>query len=339
MAFVVPAEIGHAPYAVPVLEFLLNSFSNVHVIAVREKLFPRLSEDCWLLYCEDRNGRSREIHFSKIDSFVPSVAPPASDESIDWADLKTSWTGRLRPFLLPREARSAYLATARRPDTVRLGDFAKVGIGYITGDNDFFHLSPSEIQRHQIPPEMLTPTVRRGRCLKSEVIDHQTVRSWEAADEACYLLKLPPAHELPDNISRYLDSERGREARQRYKCRIRPFWYSVPSITRPDYFLQCMSGSVVKLARNDAGAACTNSILAMHITDRIKASSAIPRWSSVLTKLSCELDGHPLGGGMLKLEPREAARLLFAPSDASHELFEAAIGVMKLWRHVSSETD
>ncbi|WP_430253111.1 N-6 DNA methylase [Neorhizobium sp. DAR64872/K0K18] len=48
MAFVVPAEIGHAPYAKSLLDFLVRSFSYVQVIAVRDKLFPRLSEDCWL---------------------------------------------------------------------------------------------------------------------------------------------------------------------------------------------------------------------------------------------------------------------------------------------------
>jgi adenine-specific DNA-methyltransferase len=30
--------------------------------------------------------------------------------------------------------------------------------------------------------------------------------------------------------------------------------------------------------------------------------------------LSCKLEGHPLGGGMLKLEPREAAQVLLPPS-------------------------
>jgi hypothetical protein len=49
MAFVVPAEIGHAPYSAPVLEYLAAHFEVVHVIAYRDKLFPELSEDCWLL--------------------------------------------------------------------------------------------------------------------------------------------------------------------------------------------------------------------------------------------------------------------------------------------------
>jgi tRNA1(Val) A37 N6-methylase TrmN6 len=58
MAFVVPAEIGHAPYAAPLLEHLIKRFSIVHIVAVREKLFPDLSQDCWLLYADGFGGRA-----------------------------------------------------------------------------------------------------------------------------------------------------------------------------------------------------------------------------------------------------------------------------------------
>jgi len=43
MAFVVPAEIGHAFYVGPLLDYLLGSFSAVQVVAVREKPFKRVS--------------------------------------------------------------------------------------------------------------------------------------------------------------------------------------------------------------------------------------------------------------------------------------------------------
>ena len=59
MSFVVPAEIGHAPYAAPLLEYLLRRFAVVHVVAVRDKLFPDLSEDCWLLHAEGFRGQYR----------------------------------------------------------------------------------------------------------------------------------------------------------------------------------------------------------------------------------------------------------------------------------------
>jgi adenine-specific DNA methylase len=67
-AFVVPAEIGHAPYAAPALEYFVQHFAQVHVGAIRNKLFPDLSEDCWLLYAEGFGGYTNEIRFSPLDS-------------------------------------------------------------------------------------------------------------------------------------------------------------------------------------------------------------------------------------------------------------------------------
>ncbi|WP_246799164.1 N-6 DNA methylase [Rhizobium leguminosarum] len=333
MAFVVPAEIGHAPYATALIEYLLGSFSKVQVVAVREKIFPRVSEDCWLLYCEGRGGRTHQVHFSTLDSFMECPWPPTDTEVISWAYLRKNWRGRLRPLLIPPGARRAYLEAAAHSDATRFGDFAKIGIGYITGDNDFFHLSRSQIAEHQVPDELLVPTVRRGANLVCNVIDQTALDVWDAEDQPCHLLCIPTGTEMPLTVLRYLESDAGQRARAAYKCRVRPVWYSVPGVTIPDYFLQYMSGSEVHLSANAAGAACTNSIHAVRITDVERAQRALPLWSSVLTKLSCELEGHPLGGGMLKLEPREAQRILFQPYCYDWEVIREARQVLMRWRH------
>jgi hypothetical protein len=54
-------------------------------------------------------------------------------------------------------------------------------------------------------------------------------------------------------------------------------------------------------------------------------------------QLSSELEGHPLGGGMLKLEPREACRILIPhTTDLEHvptALIEEGIATLQAWRH------
>jgi hypothetical protein len=336
MAFVVPAEIGHATYATALIDFLLNSFSAVQVIAIKEKLYPHLSENCWLLYCEGRGGRTSKVNFTSAERFVASDTPPQTTDVVDWNDLKKDWHGRLRTRLISKEARSAYSNAKLQGRAVRFGEFAKIGIGYITGDNNFFHLSRAVAERHQIPSEYLVPTVRRGRSLTGNVIDRATIEAWAKDDQACFLLALPPSPKAPPEVQAYLDSEAGLEARKAYKCRTRPTWHSVPGVVRPDYFLQYMSGSTVRLSRNDANAACTNSVLAVQIFNVNVARQSLPMWNSEFVRLSCELEGHALGGGMLKLEPREAGRILFAnvtePSGA--KAVGAALKTLRSWRHI-----
>lgn len=76
MAFVVPASIGHAPHAAPLIDYLVANFDAVRVVAIREKLFPHLSEDCWLLFAEGFGGSTRDIHFAPLERFRDTEVPP-----------------------------------------------------------------------------------------------------------------------------------------------------------------------------------------------------------------------------------------------------------------------
>lgn len=337
MAFVVPAEIGHAPYAAPLLNYLIRSFAKVQIVAVREKLFPALSEDCWLLYAEGFGGTASAIDMTIVDRFVPTPSPPKPTLRVNLEEWREVWNQRLRPFILPASARALYATALGHPDTRRLADFASVGIGYVSGDNQFFHLRQSEAERLNIPKSLLMPSIRNGRAMPERQITKATVADWNRNDDPVLLLRLARDTELPNSVQNYLDSAPGREARLRYKCRNRAPWYVVPDVQIPDYVMSYMSGRSPNLVRNLAGVSCTNSVHSIRVRDKALAAKLVPSWSSPFVRLSCELEGHALGGGMLKLEPREAGRIAFAASTvrqaAEVEDLEDAITVMQRWRH------
>jgi len=302
MAFVVPAEIGHAPYAVPLIWYLLDHFESVQVVAVRRKLFPELSEDCWLLTAREKGGTAAGVKLTRLDSFAETGEPPSEGEWITRFDF-ARWSSRLRPFLIPGPARELYLASSGAPGAKRLGEVARVGIGYVTGDNDFFHLRPSTARALGIPAGFLKPTIRNARVLRGEAITDQHVRTWLKQDEPALLLHIPPkSGSLPAEIDRYLRSPAGEKARAGYKCRMRDPWYSVPDVCTPDSFLSYMSGRSPALVANRASCTCTNSVHAVILNGAMTPDDLRRRWDQPITRLSCELEGHPLGGGMLKLE-------------------------------------
>lgn len=337
MAFVIPAEIGHAPYAAPLLEYLVSSFSKVQLIAVRKKLFPTLSEDCWLLYAEGFGGKANAIEMTVVDEFIPKKIPPKAVIKIDLDEWRTTWNRRLRPYLLPASTRSLYAAALADPGTRRLADFAAVGIGYVSGHNDFFHLRPSDAKRLRIPTAFLQPSLRNGRAMPSKQITKATVEKWKKSDAPVLLLRLMADQELPSAVRNYLDSSIGREAREGYKCRNRAPWYAVPDVQIPDFMMSYMSGRKVNLVRNAAGVSCTNSVHSIRIRDLALAKKLLPGWSSAFVRLSCEIEGHALGGGVLKLEPREAGRIVFPSAEylrsVSHDELDEAIGSLQRWRH------
>jgi adenine-specific DNA-methyltransferase len=336
MSFVVPAEIGHAPYARPALAYLASHFGLVHVVAIREKLFPELSEDCWLLHAEGFGGRTDLIAFSALPCFRPMGAPPPSPTSVS-LDQWRLWNHRLRPWLLTSSARDLYQGVAGRAAVSRLGDVASVGIGYVTGANGFFHLRPSDAERQSIPEQVLRPAVRNGRALAGRAITRATVEAWRKQDAPMLLLDLSGCEELPSPVQHYLESEQGREARLSYKCRSRTPWYVVPDVTVPDAFLSYMSGERPSLVANRAGCVATNSVHVVRLSGAMSVAQAQRAWEQPVTRLSCEVEGHPLGGGMLKLEPGEAARVVLGPSlpdsPSDARVIEEAIATMREWRH------
>ncbi|HEY1751288.1 MAG TPA: N-6 DNA methylase [Caulobacteraceae bacterium] len=337
IAFVVPAEIGHAPYAAPLLEYLAGSFRRVQVVAVREKLFPELSEDCWLLYAEGHGGTADELEFTVCERFAPSAAPPQPTLRIPLDDWRAIWGRRLRPMLLPSPVRNLYQLASVDAESHRLRDIASIRIGYVSGANDFFHLRPSEAAEWRIPREFLTPTVRNGKALPQRELAQLDVDRWLAADEPVLLLRLPSDAKLPPAVAEYLDCNAGHEARRAFKCRTRTPWWSVPDVRIPDYYLSYMSGAAPALVRNAGGASCTNSVHALQSLDERGMRAAHAAWSTPFVRLSCEVEGHPLGGGMLKLEVREAGRILFPAAALGalmlRDAIDEALTTMQRWRH------
>ena len=347
MAFVVPAEIGHAKYAVPLLWGLARSFSKVQVIAVKHKMFPRLSEDAWLLYTEGFGGKTDHLDFTVREEFFPWENVPKVSAKVSLDALKAA-NGRLRRWILPTRVLSAYEELEGAEDMRRLGSVAEVGIGYVTGANAFFHLRPSEARTLEIPPSFLKVSVRKGEYLPvTGRLMPSLVERWLAGDEPVLLLHIEKSSKLPLSVEKYLSTERAKEAQKAFKCAVRNPWYVVPNVTVPHGFLSYMSGSEPRLVENSSRCVATNSVHTVRLKDKIRFGLLQEQWQSPVTRLSCEIEGHPLGGGMLKLEPGEAKRVLL-PDHAENSgngdervrpLMEQGIEIMHGWRHYNKTVE
>jgi adenine-specific DNA-methyltransferase len=336
MAFVVPAEVGHAPYARPLLEYLFSNFGDIRLLAVRQKIFPDLSEDAWLLYADQFGAHTNDLLLAQQEAFSFLPEPPNNGVRVSLQEWRAG-NYRLRPFLMGSAARELYARTLEDPATRRLGAIALVGIGYVTGANEFFHLRPSQVERIGVPRSLLQPTVRNGRALVGDAVTDATVKEWCRRDDPVLLLRLSADAELPHGVRRYLDTPEGREARTSYKCSNRSPWYVVPDVVIPDAFLSYMSGEGPALVANRAACTCTNSVHAVRLTDGVSLRELQAVWAHPFTSLSCEIEGHPLGGGMLKIEPREAQRIAIADHSRWQpdeiRIIKEGLGTLQSWRH------
>jgi hypothetical protein len=305
------------------LAYLSRSYKQVTFLTFRKRLFPELSEDTLLMLADtkgefDARFAWKDFEHAGLLRDVPVRSGSVAGARPLDADEMVSGDQRFVEQFLPKRARDLYAALKQASLTARLGKIADVGIGYVTGANSFFHVSERIVREHFLPQRLLKRAVLRGRALQGLRF---TEEDWKQSERS-YLLHIDPSVELTPGLKRYLDWGIKSGVTEGYKCRNRSPWYKVPHVYQPDAFLSYMSGYTPKLVANDADAVAPNSlhIVRLHPQTRIGRDSLTAMWQTSLTKLSVEIEGHPLGGGMLKLEPTEAENVIVAMPKGAHRL-------------------
>ena len=323
LAMVAPAELAHAAYAVPVIEFLRKTFGSTRVLTFRQKLFPQLSEDTVLILASEKGQPF--ARFSSVDLIGPAAlerfVEPATDlprgAAVD-AEAVEQGQVRLFHYLLPPKVRHLYQELQATRHVTRLGALADVGIGYVSGHNEYFHFTQEEADRQRIPREYLRPAVRRGSELRGVRLTWPDLTALLEEGGANWLLHITEKDgaALPSAVARYVETGVKEGVHRRFKCRSRTPWFGVPHVYVGDAFLTYMNGDEPKLVANEAEAVAPNTlhIVRLHAlsAEDLGGTGLATLWQTSLTELSCEIEGHSLGGGMLKLEPTEAGRVVVA---------------------------
>jgi adenine-specific DNA-methyltransferase len=317
LAMVMPTELGHAMYAREVLRHLVEHFRHVRVEMFRDKMFGELSQSTVLLLCEGYGEFCRSFDVATSDALLSDrrQVAPVNIDSV------RSGKFRLTRYLVPEVVRDLYDALAGHNRVRRLKEVADVGIGYVSGANDFFHLSDCERQQLGVDGEFLRPAAMNLRGIEGFVYRREYWSVKRKAGEKVHLLALPalPKEELPTSIRQYLHRGESEGVAERYKCRIRKFWYAVPHVRVADAFLSYMSDEMPSLVTNPASLVAPNTIHLVRFHNGRDSTPYASAWKNSLTRLSCELEGHALGGGLLKLEPSEAENVLAIAPNLSQQ--------------------
>ena len=246
MAVVAPGELAHATYAQPLLKHFCDSFARVRLLVFRKRLFPDLSEDTVLVLAEDKGQAFEEMSLHSFDDAdsLPGALDP--EIKLERSTLSNAVT-RIAEHLLPRATSDLYRELCQHPKVVRLGQLGDVSIGYVTGNNDYFHLTAEQATKFMISREMLAPAIRR------------------ISDSPGLIFKNADWQQLHDTGA---------------------------------------ANSLLRVAPSDrAVAPNTLHVIRLKKADADSVAQLAVGWNSSLVELSCEIEGHSLGGGMLKLEP------------------------------------
>lgn len=321
MALVLPAELLQVDYATEVRAFLQRRFTRLVVLRFDEQIFADATVDAILVLASNDGDPGVWV------GHLPAVRNLRTFERWLTRHEGTRWS----PFNVEPAAVDLLeeLVTSGRYAT--LGGFADVRIGTVTGCNDYFVLRASDLERNAIPRDLVMPTVSHPRHLTGAVISSKVLERMDAEDEAMWMLTCNA--ESASLIREYLAEGQARDVPGRYKCRTRTPWYSVRVEKPPDLFLAYMSHVLPRLAVNQAGAVSTNLVHGIYLAHAADRDRIGKQWITAATALSCELAGRTYGGGVLKLEPSEAKRILIPTRGKRSGLTKAEAGILeRSWR-------
>jgi adenine-specific DNA-methyltransferase len=305
LALVLPAELLHTDYAGPIRNWLLARFPSVVVVTFDKMAFEEAEVDALLLLAShDEPGGLRMVRVGSADALETFALLPVGTTDSGVTPLR--WTSRVN-----RDAGDLYAELVTSSTVRRLGAFASVDIGVVTGANRFFILEPAEAARLRLPTSQLLPIVENPSAVKGLTAPQSSTKS---------LLMI---NREPTSISlrRYLAEGEKAGIAKGYKCRTRSPWFRVPlPKVKPHAFMPYMNHHGPRLIVNRLRAWSTNLLHGVTLqpgAPDVRALSAV--MLSATTMLSAEIEGRAYGGGVLKLETREAERLLVPTMNAATE--------------------
>lgn len=306
LGFVLPAELLAANYAADVRQFLLRRFAKVELVLIKQAVFPGVLTEVVLLLCEGHGG-TEHVKVSEVDS-IDDLGSDGSTPRIFRPDSTTEkWTpvlanGSNGPSLLAELLENRVLEP--------LGGWGHVSLGAVTGANSFFTLSPEEARLRGIPKHELIPISPPGsRHLREFRFQKCDLNILSKSGRKTLLFR--PGDQPSKAARRYISEGELAGVHHAYKCRVRSKWWQVSTVAIPDLLITCMNSDTPRLATNEAQVHHLNSVHGLYLREDLLDLAVALSISSLnsATMLGAELVGRSYGGGILKLEPREALRL------------------------------
>lgn len=306
LAMVLPAELLTVGYAEPLRRWLRQRFGAVNLFMFERLQFAGADEHVVLLVAHGAGP---------CDSFGLYQVDDADDlaqlHPADNVGANPAAEGKWSDLVLPLDMRRLFKAIAIER-MARLDSYGRPELGTVTGANDYFALSEMTHRKYGIAERHLKKISPPGtRHLKGFAFTGAQWEELRLAGERVWLLCPNPTSKAK-GLAQYLALGEERGVPDAYKCTIRDPWWCPPVAPVPNLFFTYMSHRYPRLIANTAEVTFVNSMHGLKLCARApkEARDALPLLAlNSATMLGAEIMGRSYGGGILKMEPTEAASL------------------------------
>lgn len=307
LGLVLPAELLSVNYAADVRRFLMQHFRSVGLVMFVDRVFPGVQEEVVLLLAEgfDPSGEHGTDH---CEVFQVQNAAALQQFAVSTRWVPSSPSAKWSASVLPAAALRAYGEATSGEGFDVLESWGDTTLGMVTGNNKYFCMSPEHAAELGLGTSELVPLSPPGsRHLRGLSFTGAMHRQLGVDGQSTMLFR--PSGELGPAGRRYVEAGEQTGVDSAYKCRVRAPWWRVPDVAPADLFLTYMNADTVQLCTNRAGVRHLNSVHGVYLRSEVRrlGMDLLPLAAlNSVTVLGAEIVGRAYGGGMLKMEPKEA---------------------------------
>jgi len=318
LAMVVPAEIIHVTHAQSLRSYMGVECRKVTIIDPEELWFEGTLQGAVIMLAEKKKSPGEDVEGLGIypvrgRSFIDSSPETIfnAPKALNGETVKGKWTRAL----LDGETRQLLSELRQHKQIRRFKDIASVDVGIVTGANKFF-LVPNDVVKQFGLEKWAHPMFGRSEHCPGIIYDKKQHRAnQESGKPTNFLWFTEPLNNMSPTARAYVKLGENEKLHERYKCRIRSPWYTVPSVYSCEIGMLKRSHHAPRLILNSLGAFTTDTAYRVR-SIKVEAKRLVALFLNPLTALSAELEGRHYGGGVLELVPSEIERLLIPLPDS-----------------------
>lgn len=302
LAFVLPAEFLQVRFAVELRSFLQRLFERIEIFTFSDLIFEGKLQDT-IAVIGFKKHISAGVFYTSIQTETQLLKNDfllEENQALVKSDLK--WSHHIL------NTDEIELIERIRTNLKSVGFYCETRPGVVTAANDYFIIDQTTEKKYGLNKFTESILPRGYHVNGSVVFENGDFEELIVKGVRTRLIKLPDEcrEKFAAKIQEYLDLGVISEIDQRYKCKLRDNWFSIPNVSSPpEGFFFKRSYHYPKVLKNTARVLVTDAAYKIAMGQGYDINSLIFSFYNSVTLTFAELDGRYYGGGVLELTPKE----------------------------------
>jgi adenine-specific DNA-methyltransferase len=322
IGFVLPAEFLQVAFTSEIRDFITNNFDKVEIFAFNELVFD--AEQDVIIILATKKYLKKIVSFYQVKKLEDLKKPELIRGNNNTnRDTLSKWTNYI---LSSRDL--SFLEKIKTKFKI-VNEYCISQVGIVTAVNNFFIITKDRAKELGIISNC-KPIIQKSSLIKNLfIIDKESFSKVEKSGKPCYLLALEEVSKnyLSKPIIKYLKDGESQGLNKRYKCNIRKYWYSVPSVWPSEGFFIKRTDKTPRIIVNEANVNVTDAFYRIKMLSGYNIKSLSFSFCNTFSFIYSELEGRFYGGGVLELTPNEFKKIPVPYMNIDEHLYDKFVSM------------